>query len=811
MNHRPLLLYVLASALIACSSGADSSQSPAPADAASEPSEDAPDGSAAEAEAASEAEAQAPVDANNEAPEPAVNVERWGARIWGPILGIRRTARSLWIGTTGLPDPYAPDPKPIRGGLVRLEIDTGQVQVFDKSLPEWTYGDPSDPLGSGPMPTASVLQDGTRHLVVARGGVLEENQGSFTLHKLETSPGVNASPVAMALDRDGGRSRLWLSTDRGLLLVDPADFKVTKTLGQVELGTEQVGSLAIDPATGAVFVAAYQTTVPSEVIRVGDSTIDHLIPGSAGVTSGLVGDVVWSTDANAALIALASWQPAQGGVVAWNGVSSAQTWMNEGALSQAATGQAGAFGTSHLAMSQEDGLLVVGGSLQAGTLAGGGIAWVRLTDKAVVGMSSATHELPGDHVSALEYDPITHRTYAALRYPCNDLKLGNLGLVAISVRNDGTARFERPILSGVRAIAKVDDRVLLGLRDDNPGLSCDGYPIQTGLVELKGNRSGEMIPLKVTKGSEAILPYAGATALGARAPSRFAVGTYRDGLFLGTPSDGEPFNQAISWGVSLYLDDVAWSGDDQVWIAGRSGHMTGDPDVVADKGPRGAALLSLTPEGKVSSFLHYVRVQADPTEVEGLPSSEVRAVIMDADGGAWIVSATERVTATGLDREQREVFTLNGESRLGGITRVAKDGTLQVIASGKDVPDPRAAAFDASGDLMVLDAEQGLLRVKATGEVQTAALPGALPAGAPQGLWWGGAGDLAALTSAGVLLSLSGETRVLDDVGWGWRAAERSKGFVLIGTDQGLVRARGKGVDDIPEAPPGQGQLPSFP
>src|SRR4051812_38769024 len=51
-------------------------------------------------------------------PEAKLTIERWGARVWGPILGLSRADRTLWFGTRGAPDP---DGAPgVHAGLGRL-------------------------------------------------------------------------------------------------------------------------------------------------------------------------------------------------------------------------------------------------------------------------------------------------------------------------------------------------------------------------------------------------------------------------------------------------------------------------------------------------------------------------------------------------------------------------------------------------------------------------------------------------------------------------------------------------------------------
>jgi hypothetical protein len=482
-------------------------------------------------------------------------------------------------------------------------------------------------------------------------------------------------------------------------------------------------------------------------------------------------------------------------------------------LGAAARGAPAAFGAWHITVDDTDGLVIVGGSIRPqppiGVLKGGGLAWVDLATKKVAGMSTTTSFLPGDDIGAVTYDATSRRTYIAARQPCNEQQLGNLGLVAVSFRDDGTARFERPVLSGVRSMAVVGDDVYLGLRDDSPGLSCFGYVVQTGLVRLQGNRAGELVPLQVPPDGDGIVPFAGPTALAVQGTDRFAIGTFRDGTFVGAPTNGYAFNQAFSPNVSLYENDVAWASADTFWIAGSAVHDPTDTPDLADVGPRGAALVKLGADGKPATFTHYVLASKDAKDVTGLPSSEIAAVAVDASGTGFLACATERLGVRSTDRALGDPFMLGGKVRKGGVAAIGSDGKINVIANDTVAPDPRGIALDPAGDLWVLDAEKGLLH-RQSSAFAAATLPEGAPAGAyPHGLWHGGAEDVAALYDKGALVSLGGKSTFISDAGHAWRAASRAQGVLLIGSDRGLIRAR-IAATDVAEKPATKGALPSF-
>jgi hypothetical protein len=392
--------------------------------------------------------------------------------------------------------------------------------------------------------------------------------------------------------------------------------------------------------------------------------------------------------------------------------------------------------------------------------------------------------------------------YATLRQPCNELKLGNKGLVAISFRDGKTPRYERPILSGVRSFARVGGRTLVGLRDDSPGLSCDGYPIQTGLHELHSNRSAELLPLGAESGEFLIAPDAGPTALAAQG-ERLAIGTFRDGGLIGPPSAGFFFNPT-SYGPSLYMLDVAWQGD-SVWIAGRATHDPADAPALADIGPYGAARLLLS-GNKVTEHLHYARAAKNPGPIVGLPSSEVTAVLPQADGSALLICAAERTTQLSLDRAPRALFLLDGEPRKGGVAAV-KDKEVTVLTQPGDAPDPRAGVLATDGALLLLDAEKGALRL-VDGKVEPFALPLAPPADAvPLSLWVSPQG-LVASYDRGAVVQLGGQSQLIEGVGYVWRSFEREAGVLMLGSDEGLLWVRSKNAPG--EEAPGAGVLPEF-
>ena len=737
-------------------------------------------------------------------PARALTVERWGERLYGPVLALSRIERELWIGTGAVVDTSQGDAAPVRAALARLDLDSGELRVFESELPQaphWSGGE-------GPTPTAGVVADGARRIAVARTGLLSIEEDEVTSHPL-TVEGAIASPMHLALDRSGGRARLWASTDLGLLEIDPDSLSVRSAISLATLGG-MPGPLAIEPATGAVFVAAYADGGSGHVVRILGDERSVLTPGRDSVPAGVVGDVIWSEPHGGVFVALASWEPTGGGVLVWDGETT-RVLVNEGALSLAATGAARPFGASGLSYEPNAGVLVVGGRIRPtslGRLEGGGLAWVDVSDAAssapsVVGVSTGTTAIRGDYVNAVAYDPSDRRTYVALQHPCNETRLGNVGLHAIYFES-GRARFELPILSGVRDLQRVDGELWVGMRDESSAIACDGVQVQMGLARVDATH-GALLPeirgWDVGRSNVTQIAF----AEGGR---RAAVGV-REDIFFDHGEGGLRVNPALEFGTSLWPEDLLWEDARTFWLAGRSTHREDDSAAVADTGPRGAARVTLSAAGTVESVLHYVRRDRDhtPGTREGLPSAEVYDVLSDGSGRVYLVCGTERMSAT-YDRQARAPFRLDGELRRGGVVRIEDDGSITTIAASGVVPDGRAAAFAPDGTLFVLDAERGLLRQTAAG-FEPAPL-GLVPIGSePHTLWIGIGGDLVAGFDTGALVRIDAQDTFIDDVGYVWNV-EVEGDVIFLGTDRGLVRITPAGATEITEPNPAPGERPPF-
>lgn len=756
-------------------------------------------------------------------PGPPLVNERFGARLWGPIIEMSRTGRLLWLGTRGSPDPLS---GVMRAGLYRIDLDNGVVRHYEDELPLEDYSeiDPFLAEGTfGPTPTAGVQAYDSRYLAVAHTGLLLIDGSSVTPFPVtyEDAPVV---PVQLATAA-GATPVAWLTSDRGLLRLDAETFAVESVTTGADLAISDdtggdFGKLAVDPDTGAVFAAYYATTGTSYVVRVAlDGAIAKLTPGADGVPAGLVGELAWSAARGVVYVALGAWDPAQGGVVAWDGTT-ATSVVKEGALGEAHSGVSSAFGAQILALDDTRGWLAVGGQVQSGFSGsrGGGLVVVDVASAKprLVGLRTKTTPLIHWHTNHLIWDGDNGRLYAAMSDLCSEVKLRNLGLYALRFDASGEVRYERPILSGVRAVAFDDDdpdgAPWLGLRDDNGGLACDGYPIQSGLGYPQSGGSLALVPVLGTSedGNGGISLAPGVTAIDAS--GGMALGTYRDGFFLGRVVDaraeGYAANQALL-GPSLFTEDVIHQlGDeaDSLWIAGRTSHSPGDPPQLADRGPRGAARIVLR-DGQIDSVTRYVRASEDAKDVVGLPSSDIRDLYRESDGSVIAACAAERVDLP-YDRMETPIFEVDGVPRMGGLARLL-GASVEVLAGPEVLPDPRAVTRDGAGRLVVADAERGVLRQE--GDAWVALELAGLPAGAiPQAIWAGEGDDLALATSAGLWVRIGQRVSIIDDVGFAWSLAWHAD-RLFVGTDVGLVVVRPNTAPATVLPTPAAGAPPPFP
>ncbi|MFT5431183.1 MAG: hypothetical protein ACI9OJ_001862, partial [Myxococcota bacterium] len=193
-------------------------------------------------------------------------VQRFGRRIYGTTVAISQTDRTLWIGTRGNLIPPALDQ--VGGGLFRLDMDTGEVGAVDSDLPTWNY-DTGSGLIAGPIAVAEVQQDLDRRVAVVFDGLVVLENGAVTHHPVVTPDGAQVVPINLGITRDADHHWAWLSSSAGLLSLNPGSLAVQAVYPAAAFGGPgQFGKLAIEPTTGAVYVAFYPDSGPSTINRV---------------------------------------------------------------------------------------------------------------------------------------------------------------------------------------------------------------------------------------------------------------------------------------------------------------------------------------------------------------------------------------------------------------------------------------------------------------------------------------------------------------------------------------------------------------
>lgn len=733
----------------------------------------------------------------------ALRVERIGGRLRGRPLALSIAQDFLWVGTSTLADPS--NAGVLRGGLGRLDLARGTLDVIEDALPRV-----GDGIDVGPASTAEALTiDGTTY-VVSQGGLLAVE--GETVRVVPITDAAGEPLTAFHLAHDATRERLWVGTNGGLVVLD-ADEAIVRRVGADVLGAPQIGGLAADPVHGAAFAIVVRDDFTTRLVRVSDAgaLTNAIEPGTGGVPEGFVRDLAFDADLNGVYFTLSSWEPTRGGLLSWHPSAAGPTvdvLLTEGELATAARGEAIAFGATRLLLDTSADLVVIGGQLRpAGPLAspeGGGLVFAKLSSLGteapeLYGLSAGTSTIAGDHVTDIAYDAARGRFYVALQQACNETRLGNAGVWAIRFE-DGRPVFELPWLSGVRDLAIHDGQVLAAIRDDVPGYRCEGLTVQVGLVRVRADGTGTIVPL-AEGGRGETLPTTrrGLTEIAVRGDA-VAVTGYREDTWFGTLDDGRWAAGPLELGISLFPQALAWETGDVVWVGGTAVHSSGDPESLADVGPRGVARVTLGANGSIESHVQYVRGVREPSEgvIPGLPSSEVVEVLPMTNGRAWIVMGAERVRDGGSDRDDDyPVFSVGGAPRLGGVAIVDFDGeddregtaddhTIVEVAGAPELPDPRAAALHPDGtSLLVIDATRGLVRIDESLALHVLALPftpssphvvhateGAQVVGGAEGAW----------------VTLADGAADVRDVGHVWSALRREDGVLYLGSDEGLVR-----------------------
>lgn len=820
LRSRLLLLMALASPHVVGCGDDDSPPVDGGSDDGAIPDGAIPDGSPPPSDAGPDA---APEDGGT---PPAFVDERWGGRLRGRPLALTLEGRTLFVGTSSVDDPATPEGD-LRGGLGRLDLDRGVLDVIEDELPRV-----GDDFAEGATATAGVLTIGEVTYVVAQTGLLalETTAAGTTVREVALTDASGAALSPFHLAHDATHDRLWVGTNGGLVALDPESEAIVARVGADVLGDGQTGALAVDPVHGAVFVVVISEVGATRLLRVNEGAVTNtLVPGADGAPAGFLGDVVFDPELNGVYVAIATWDAERAGLLSWHPSSAGATvdvLLTDGDLARAATGEARPFGATRLHFEPTQDLLVIGAQLRAagptsGPL-GGGLVFAKLstlgTDAPeLYGLSTATSAIAGDHVTDIAFDPMRGRFYVALQQPCSETRLGNAGVSAIRFEAGGPV-FELPWLSGVRDLDVHGGHVIAAIRDDVAGYRCEGATTQVGLVRVQSDGTGAIVPLREGGRDETLPTTRRAMTELAVHGERLAATGFRDDLWLGDATDGRWAHGPLELGISLYPQALAWESEGVLWVGGQAAHSSSDPAHLADVGPRGIARVVLGEAGSVRSHVQYVRGARDPMAgvITGLPSSEITDVIPLSNGRAFVIAGAERVRDGGSDRDDdHPVFRVDGADRLGGVALVDFDGlddregtdddhTITIVAGPDELADPRAAALLPDGvSLYVLDATRGLVRIDEDRVVHDEPLP--LELTFPHFVHTNET-SFAVGGAEGSVVSLGAVRHTLVDHGHAWTALPRDASVLYLGTDEGVVRlaAPGGTLPTEPAAPMGE-------
>jgi len=721
------------------------------------------------------------------------------------LVGVRTEVEGL----------FAPpvDGTEVHGGLSVLDTNTGSVRTFTSAdgLPLRNYQNEFDhqPVpGTAPIfdlswlaPDEAFVAAAWSHVVV---GTFAGDGLSFRSATLR-APGAGEDASVSRVAAAGGE--IFAATDQGVAVLDPATLDVARWL---DLGPAWAMDLSAGDLGGpAVAVSVATPGAPAA------SRLVLARPGSASVE-----DVTLPDGARPTAIAGADgafWIGLQGadgrGLVHALTPRVHTTLLVDDSLRTDAVIGADAlavgaapgkpFVPARIAVDEVHGRLLVGGSISSTTPgASGGV----LSFPIEFGAPETIRSEPlldrrwGDaallpwQVEVLVSDA-RGRVWIAGRQLCNERKPKVTGLFRIEgVGND--ARLARPIVSGVRAVTTdpVHGHTWLALRDEIPGMACDGVNVQQSICRLKSDGSCEVYTPRVNADESFFPTDVGASDIAFGDPARreLAIATSRDATFLRKGDQTHAIPTQFEPGINLRQTRASW-GTSGLWLGSISewSEMP-DPEIdwekVNDRSPHGLGYLELDDAGRTTLLRRYVRVPSDSSDhdVGGLPSNTVWDVLpLDGDRQALVALGVERWD-TNYDHLLPEPTATR---RGGGIARVNGD---EVTAFGT----PRGMVW---GDVMGLakggeaifavDADAGVFRIE-TGHAIRFADAAWAPARATS-IAANADGWVAVGTTEGLwLFDADGAGQRVGDatVGRVWSLRFATDRLLHAGTDQGLVR-----------------------
>lgn len=818
MLHRaPLPLLVLASLVLsAC-------PEPSPVDKPDDSTDD--DADAGPGDAGSEGEPDgggAPDDAGTAPPTDAgpgpdvAAVMRTGAYTAGHVSDLLTSATSSLViaGTIGnVVDPLwfdLPGTDPVvAAGLVVHDQATGATRILGDAdgWPTFTYFDGPHGVATAPVADLEWLTEGESFAAasfshVVRGAIADDGTFSFASTTVR-APDLAVDATVTSLVHAGGE--LFVGTDQGLAVLDPNTLEVVRFVDLTLGPLPWVWGLAAGDLQGDV--VAVLASAP-------DSFATHVVLVHPGDTTGSALAFPAGTTPSAVVAMQGSFlvggaSTTEGGSLHLLTETRDGPLLEPWALPEELVGGAGEpVVPNSLAYDATASRLLVGGQIFAGSLVGGGLLAVPADPDAVrtgaafdlIERRDPYRQLVPPFVDVLHVDE-GGRVYTAGRELCSESRLGRVGLVRIEP-NDREVRLARPWVTGVRDIVDdpLSDTTWLGLRDEIPGLRCEGINVDQGVCQLREDGSCEVFTPFVTDELRRYPSSPGPSAIAFGDPLRqeMAIATRRDETYVRVGDTARSVATQISPSLNLHTTSAAF-GDSGLWIGSEMHWETfSDPELdeeaINARGPHGLGYLEFDDRGATVTARRYVRSKpADslsPDEIEGLPSNWVWDVLP-------LPGHRRALVATGVERRDRAYDHLlpapSGQGVDGGIA-VIDDAQVARITppTGFHFVDVTALATDAAGAHFALDSASGVVQLDLESRRATLVLATSFPEGERgTALALLADGAIAIGTNRGLrLYSPTGGLTVVDvpgGTGVVWDLEVMADGLLAAGTDQGLV------------------------
>ena len=750
---------------------------------------------------------------------PSRPTQRAGRSSPAPIRAVLPGARVVLLGADlAVVDPEifgrGEAPLELAGGLTVLDPATGAARLYTHAdgWPE-VAGLEEGHHAPAPIYDLAWLEEDTTfvaaswtHLVKAS---LQPNGGLAVEATRLRRPGAAEDAKVNSLALAGGE--LFVGTDQGFAAVAPATLTLLRWIDVTEgsrldwtraTATARIGSETV--VLGLAGPVDSPAASDALILRPGSATAERI--------DGPAGDFIPTAAGAAGEIALIAYREPDGRGALYTPLPRVGGGFEAApriGADQLARASSAPFVPARMAWDPAGQRLILGGSITFfGPQRTGGLAVIPAGASGELGESvEAFLDRRDPYTTLLPWQVHTlavdraGRAYVAGWNLCSEHRAGVSPLLRLEAHSDGL-RLVRPVLSGVRVMTPGPEGALwLGLRDEHPGLRCDGLEVHQSVCRLRADGACEIWTPYINRGEDSFAAAPGATAITFGDPERreLALATSRDATFVRLGDETFGLATQLEPGLNLEMTAAAFSGPGDLWLGSSyrwdalPGFSEAERALINARGPQGLGFLPLGAREERLPMRRYVRQPSDQAvdreEIGGLPSSNVRAISP--------LAGTRRVLV-GLARERLENVYDHLQGAVaptlarGGMV-IIEDRALRVVQTGAAAPADEVVAFArAGGALLALDAERGVFTVDEAAALAELSAPAAWSA--PEralSLAANERGDLAVGTTTGLFLRAPGGAlaRVALEARTGYVWALRFEGDVLLaGTDEGLLR-----------------------